>query len=154
MGGNPVESVIGAVVLLVAGGFLAFAYSNTDIGAIKGYPLYARFDRIDGLTIGADVRMSGIKIGTVTGERLDPQTYDAVVTLSVASSIQLPDDTATKIASEGLLGGNYLSVQPGGSEDMLAPGDEIQYTQGSIDLMSLIGQALFNSGAKTSKAAK
>ncbi len=154
MGGNPVESVIGAVVLLVAVGFLAFAYTNTDIGTVHGYTLYARFDRIDGLSVGSDVRMSGIKIGTVTDQRLDPETFEAVVTLSIDSDIRLPDDTAAKVASEGLLGGNYISIEPGGSEDLLEPGSEVQYTQGSIDLMGLVSRALFSTGATASEEQK
>ena len=88
--------------------------------------------------------MSGIKIGTVVRQSLDPDTYQAVVTLDIASDVKLPDDSSAKITSEGLLGGSYISVTPGGSEDMLAGGGEIMFTQGSVDLMSLIGQAVFS----------
>lgn len=144
MGGNPVESLIGAIVIAVAVGFLAFAYNQTGMGSIAGYTLLAKFDRIDGLTIGSDVRMSGIKIGTVIGQNLDAETFEAVVNLTVDKSIRLPDDTAAKITSEGLLGGYYMSIEPGGGEDMLEDGDEIQFTQGSVDLMGLVGQAIFS----------
>lgn len=151
MGGNLVEALIGAIVLAVAGGFLAFAYSRTDIGSIDGYELVARFDRINGLSVGSDVRMSGIKIGTVISEELDKETFEAVVGISIDSSIQLPDDTAIKVASEGLLGGYYMSIEPGGSPDYLESGDEIEFTQGSIDLMSLVGQAIFSAGGSSSE---
>lgn len=144
MGGNPVESLIGAIVIAVAVGFLAFAYNQTGMGSVNGYTLLAKFDRIDGLTVGSDVRMSGIKIGTVTSQNLDTETFEAVVNLTVDKSIHLPDDTAAKITSEGLLGGYYLSIEAGGGEDMLEDGDEIQFTQGSVDLMGLVGQAIFS----------
>ncbi|WP_374304487.1 outer membrane lipid asymmetry maintenance protein MlaD [Ferrovibrio sp.] len=146
MSGNLVETLIGAVVLLVAGFFLAFAYSTGGVGSgrVSGYELQARFNRADGLVIGGDVRLSGIKIGTISAQKLDPKTYDAVITFTVDSRYELPEDTALKIASEGLLGGNYLSVEPGGSDKMLKPGSFVQYTQGSVNLMDLIGQAIFS----------
>lgn len=146
MSGNLVETLIGAVVLLIAGFFLAFAYSTGGVGSgrVSGYELQARFNRADGLVIGGDVRLSGIKIGTISAQKLDPKTYDAVITFTVDSRYQLPEDTALKIASEGLLGGNYLSVEPGGSDKMLKPGSFVQFTQGSVNLMDLIGQAIFS----------
>jgi len=154
MSSNLVETLIGAVVLVVAGVFLAFAYSTAGVGSgrVSGYELHARFSRADGLVTGGDVRLSGIKIGTITGQRLDPKTYDAVITFTVDSRYQLPDDSAIKIASEGLLGGNYLSVEPGGSDTMLKPGASLEHTQGSVNLMDLIGQAIFSAtGAGNAK---
>lgn len=145
MNGNLVETLIGAVVLAVAGFFLAFAYTTAGLGGgVSGYELEARFSRADGLVIGGDVRLSGIKIGSITAQKLDPKTYDAVIVFNVDNRYQLPEDTAIKIASEGLLGGNYLSVEPGGSDTMLKPGAAVQYTQGSVNLMDLIGQAIFS----------
>jgi phospholipid/cholesterol/gamma-HCH transport system substrate-binding protein len=146
MSGNLVETLIGAVVLLVAGFFLAFAYTSGGVGGggMSGYELQARFNRADGLVVGGDVRLSGIKIGTVTRQTLDPKTFDAIVMISVDSRYQLPEDSAVKIASEGLLGGNYLSVEPGGSSAPLKPGSEFRYTQGSVNMMDLIGQAIFS----------
>lgn len=146
MNGNLVETLIGALVLLVAGFFLAFAYTTGGVGSsrVTGYELNARFNRADGLVVGGDVRLSGIKIGTVTKQALDPKTFDAIVTFTVDSRYQLPEDSAVKIASEGLLGGNFISVEPGGSNATLKPGAEIKYTQGSVNLMDLIGQAIFS----------
>lgn len=145
MSGNLVESLIGAVVLVVAGGFLYLIYTTTDVGAVgDGYILEARFDQVSGLTLGSDVRISGIKVGTVVDQTLDPNTYQAVVTIKVNSSLELPADTSASVASEGVLGGNYLALQPGGLPDMLRPGDQIEYTQDAIDLMSLIGQYIFS----------
>lgn len=144
MSGSVVETIIGAIVLAVAGFFLGYAYTNTGGRTTAGYALSAKFDRVDGLTIGGDVRMSGIKIGSITSQTLDPQTFRAVIGFTVDRAVKLPDDSSAKIASVGLLGGNYLSVEPGGSDKLLQPGGEITYTQGAVNLMDLIGQAIFS----------
>ncbi len=149
MGGNLVETLIGAAVLVVAGIFLAFGYSTSSIGSDGGFMLIAKFDRVDGLTTGSDVRMSGIKVGTVIAQRLDQETYQAVIEMDIKQGLPLPDDSSAKITSEGLLGATYLSLDAGGSEDFLENGSEIRFTQGSIDLMSLIGQAIFSATGKT-----
>lgn len=144
MKSNIVEALIGAMVLALAGGFFMFTYSRTDIGSIDGYELTARFDRIDGLNVGSDVRLGGIRIGSVVGEVIDLETYEAIVQFSVRTDIRLPSDTSAAIASEGLLGGTYLSLSPGGMEEYLEPGDEVEFTQGSIDLFALLGKAIFS----------
>lgn len=145
MGSNIVETIIGAVVLAFAAIFLIFAYRTADLGTSgNGLNLVAKFDQVDGLQVGSDVRMSGIKVGTVTSQVLDPQTYQAVIGLSIKDDIALPEDTAAKIAAESLLGGSYLDLEPGGAEDMLENGDEIEFTQSSVSLMDLIGQAIFS----------
>ncbi|MGK2871567.1 MAG: outer membrane lipid asymmetry maintenance protein MlaD [Alphaproteobacteria bacterium] len=149
MGGNLVETLIGAAVLVVAGIFLAFGYSTSSIGSDGGFMLIAKFDRVDGLTTGSDVRMSGIKVGTVIAQRLDQETYQAVIEMDIKQGLPLPDDSSAKITSEGLLGATYLSLDAGGSEDFLENGSEIRFTQGSIDLMSLIGQAIFSATGNT-----
>jgi phospholipid/cholesterol/gamma-HCH transport system substrate-binding protein len=151
MSGNLVESMIGAVVLLVAGAFLAFAYTSSGAQAIHGYELIAKFDRIDGLSPGNDVKLSGIKIGTIIEQSLDPDTFFAVVRMEIDSAIRLPDDSSAKITSEGLLGGNYLALEPGGSDELLEAGDEIYITQGSVDLLGLISQAVFSISNSNSK---
>ncbi len=147
MGNNIVETLTGTVVLFFAGFFMFYAYSTADIGRVDGYRVVAQFDRVDGLASGSDVRMAGIKIGTVTKQNLDPETYLARIEMVIESDIALPDDTSAKITSDGLLGDNYISLDPGGSFDMLAEGDEITFTQGSIDLLGLIGQAIFSFGS-------
>jgi len=140
MSSNLVESIIGAVVLLVAGWFLVFAYERTDGTNIDGYVLQARFDRIDGLNVGSDVRVAGIKIGKVLSNDLDGASFQAIVKFSVMSGLELPADTAAAITSESLLGGVYLNLLPGGEEDVLADGDEIEETQDAVDLLGLIGK--------------
>jgi phospholipid/cholesterol/gamma-HCH transport system substrate-binding protein len=148
MSGNVVETLIGAVVLVVAGFFLYFSYDKADVGMVEGYSLTAKFDKVDGVKVGSDVMLAGIKVGTVTDESLDTKEYLAVLQLSLASDVQLPDDSVIKIASDGLLGGKYLSIDPGGSEDYLDTGDEIRFTKGDVDLTELIGKALYSGGGK------
>jgi phospholipid/cholesterol/gamma-HCH transport system substrate-binding protein len=151
MGRNLIETVMGAVVLVVAGVFIAFAYNTAGLNSTEGYPLIAKFDRIDGLNDGSDVRLSGIKIGTVVRQRLDPKTYLAVVTLNIEPGVKLPLDSSAQISSEGLLGSKYLSVTPGAEEQMLKPGAEIQHTQGSIDLISLVGRLIFGQATQATQ---
>lgn len=144
-----VEALIGAAVLVVAGLFLAYAYSNTAMGnASSGYKLVARFPSAVGVNVGTDVRISGIKVGSVVSQELDPQTFQAKVVFSVDDKLQLPVDTIAKIASEGILGGSYISLTPGGDTEVLKPGEEIEQTQGAVDLMGLIGRAIYSAGDK------
>jgi len=147
------EVLTGAAVLIIAGGFLAFAVAHSGRTTAAGYPLYASFDHIDGLSNGADVRMAGVKVGSVTDERIDPKSYLAIVTMNVRDGIELPKDTAAIITSESLLGGKYLSLSPGGDVKMLKAGDTITITQSSVSLEQLLGKFIFsvtslNSGGK------
>ncbi|MGE0152538.1 MAG: outer membrane lipid asymmetry maintenance protein MlaD [Reyranellaceae bacterium] len=144
MNRSVVETLIGAVVLVVAVLFLGYAFRNVDASTPGGYEVVARFDRVDGLKKGADVTIGGIKVGTVTDQRLDPKTYQAIVRMNIASDIKLPRDTSAKLVSESLLGGLSLTLEPGGDERDIAPGGEIVRTQGSVNLMELIGQAIFS----------
>jgi phospholipid/cholesterol/gamma-HCH transport system substrate-binding protein len=144
MRGNVIETVMGAVVIVVAGLFLVFAYKTSQLRSVSGYELSAEFSRIDGIRQGSDVRISGIKIGSVASEQLDPKTFLAVVRMSIDPSVKLPDDTVAEIVSAGLLGDKYMSLVPGGSDQMIAPGGKIKYTQSSVSLESLIGQTIFS----------
>ena len=155
MRSNLVETLIGTIVVVVAAVFLVFAYTAAGVRTgVGGYELSAKFDRVDGVSVGSDVRLSGIKIGSVIRQELDPQNYVAVVRMNIDSNIKLPEDTAARIASEGLLGGNYLSVEPGGSDVMLKPGGEIKHTQGAVNLLDLIGQAVFGAAGANKPAAE
>ena len=107
-----------------------------------GYALSARFSRADGVSSGTDVRLSGVKVGSVSSVTLDPQTYFAKVGMNVSSSVKIPDDSTARIATDGLLGGAYISLEPGGSPDMLAANGEIANTQGSVDLLTLLASAV------------
>jgi phospholipid/cholesterol/gamma-HCH transport system substrate-binding protein len=149
---NVVETVLGAVVLAAAFVFLVFSYSTANVGSVSGYELSANFSSIGGLAVGDDVVISGVKVGTVSHVDLDPNTYLARVSMSVDPSVRLPDDTAALISSESLLGGKYLALEPGASEDILPPGGRIQYTQAPQNLEQLLGQFIF-SMQKDDKAA-
>lgn len=140
---NLVETILGAVVLLAAAWFFYLTYKTTNFGTVDGYQLSARFERVDGLQIGNDVRIGGIKVGTVTGQTIDLETFQAVVTFSVDNDLQLPTDTFIEVSTEGLLGGTYLSLEPGGDDEVLGDGDEIEFTQGTVDVVDLIGRAIF-----------
>ena len=138
------EVLTGALVLLVAAGFLGYAVAHSGRSTTSGYTLYAKFDHIDGLGAGSDVRIAGVKIGSVNEERIDPQSFQAVVALSVRNDIKLPKDSAAIVTSESLLGGKYLSLQPGGDEAILQPGQTITITQSSISLEELLGKFIFS----------
>ncbi len=154
MRGTLVETLIGAVVLLVAAWFLYFAYSRTELGPVGGYHVSATFDKVGDLANGADVKISGIKIGTVTAQKLDTKTYQAVIEMGIQADVELPDDTTAKIASAGLLGGSYVNLEPGGSEDLLKDGGRIGYTQGAVDLMGLLGRFIYGSTDSGKDASK
>ncbi len=149
---NVLETLLGAIVLLVAIGFLAFAYRSSQISASDGYELSARFNRVDGLERGADVRISGIKVGTVVSQSLNPDTFQAEVRFTLPESIRLPIDSSAAVVSNGLLGSKYLALVPGGDVDMLKPGDEVTLTQSSVNVEDLIGHFIFNQSAGGQKA--
>lgn len=136
---NPAEVIVGAIVLVVAGGFLAYAAQATGFSARSaGYELTASFRSAEGVRVGTDIRLAGVKIGTVTGLALNPETFRADAAFSVNAAIMVPDDSTAVVASEGLLGGTFVEILPGGSFDNFAPGDEIIDTQGSVSLLSLL----------------
>ncbi|MBS0518845.1 MAG: outer membrane lipid asymmetry maintenance protein MlaD [Proteobacteria bacterium] len=143
MGRNIVETIVGAIVLVVAGVFVFYAFAKSDRATSSGYELVARFGRIDGLKRGADVTLSGVKVGTVTGIDLDGKTYQAVVHMAVSPSVELPDDTNAKVVSESLLGGMVVVLEPGADKKMLTPGSEIANTQDAISLTELIAKFMF-----------
>ncbi len=144
----------GAVVLAVAGGFLAFAGAHTGRGAASGYTLSADFTRIDGLAAGSDVRLAGVNVGKVTDASIDPKSYLAHVALTVRPDLELPDDSSAEVISDGLLGGKFLSLVPGGSEKMLKPGGRITITQSAVSLEDLLGKFIFNVGDLTAAVQK
>lgn len=143
MGRNIVETIVGAIVLVVAAAFVFYAFANSDRSGSDGYEITARFGRIDGLKRGADVTLSGVKVGTVTAIDLDTKTYQAVVRMALSSGLQLSDDTNAKIISESLLGGMVVVLEPGADTKMLKSGGEITNTQDAISLTELIAKFMF-----------
>ncbi|MBS7810996.1 outer membrane lipid asymmetry maintenance protein MlaD [Roseococcus pinisoli] len=139
------EVATGAVVLAAAGAFLVYAVVHAGrTPQTGGIALSAQFDRIDGLNDGADVRIGGVKVGSVTDLRIDPRSFQAEVTLRVRSDLALPADSSAEVTSEGLLGGKYISIVPGGSDTLLRNGGRITETQGSVSLESLLGRFIFS----------
>lgn len=149
-----VETLIGAAVIVIAAAFFLFAYQSSGrSNAAGGYRLLAEFDNAEGINVGTDVRMAGVKVGTVVGQTLNHENFQAAITMLIDPSLQVTDDVTAKVTAEGLLGSKFISLEQGGSETKLADGGMIQYTQGAVDIWSLISQAMFDkSGAKTPEA--
>ena len=147
---NVIETVMGAVELAVALVFLGFAYTSANLGSTSGYTLKAQFNQADGVDAGTDVRIGGVKVGTVTSITLNPESYLADVQMSIDPSVKLSQDTAAAISSDGLLGGRSLSLSPGGRPDdpngWLKDGDTIDHTQSNPSLEQLLGQVIFSIG--------
>lgn len=138
------EAGVGAVVLAGAAAFLVYALSHSEMrsGLARGYELVARFGQVGGLTAGADVRLAGVKVGSVSKIELDPKTYLAKTSILLDSTVHLPSDSTVKITSDGLLGGQHMSIEPGGSASDMKPGQEFENVQGAVDLFGLIGQVI------------
>lgn len=151
MAENRAEILAGAAVLAAAIGFLVYASGGRGAASGGTYELHASFRSVEGITPGSDVRLAGVKIGGITKLTLNPQSFYADATIAIDKSIQLPDDSAILISSEGLLGGNFVEIQPGGSSDNLVAGASIEDTQGSVSLISLLMK--FVSGGKSDPAA-
>jgi phospholipid/cholesterol/gamma-HCH transport system substrate-binding protein len=134
------ETLVGAIVLAVAAVFLTYSLTAAQRGVSGGYPLRAQFGSASGLATGADVRLSGVKIGSVSGIHLDPTTYNAVVDFTVSRGVEIPTDSSAKLTNEGLLGGVFLAIEPGADEEYLQPGGEISYGQGAIDVIRLLSE--------------
>lgn len=144
---NYFEIIVGTFVLFCAVFFFFNSLKSAKIKDGGGYFLLAKFDNIDGIANGSDVKISGVKIGTVQDQFLD-ESLRATLKITVNEGVKLSDDSSAKIASEGLLGSKYLSIQPGGGEDILKDGDEISFTQSSVNLEDLLGKFIFNSNDK------
>ncbi|MCH7931212.1 MAG: outer membrane lipid asymmetry maintenance protein MlaD [Proteobacteria bacterium] len=146
MGRNLVETLIGAAVLVVAVVFIAYAYNRSNVATVEGYEVFARFSSVEGLKVGDDVRISGIKVGSIIDQSLDPGFFQAVVRMSIEPSVELPEDTTAAVTSEGLLGGKFLALDPGGADELIPPGGEIKITQSSINIEGLIGKFIYGAG--------
>lgn len=148
MASNLAETLVGAVVIAAAGGFLVYAAQTAGMSprTAGAYELTAAFRKAEGLNVGSDVRVAGVKVGSVRGLDLDPESFRAVARLSIDARVQLPEDSDASIQTEGLLGGAYVAITPGSSDFLLAAGDSIQFTQGSVNLMDLVGRMISGGG--------
>ncbi len=142
---NTLETVMGAIVLLAAAGFVALVYEAADVKGSGGYEIAAEFGSTGGLSIGDDVRISGIKVGQITAQHLDPITYVAKISMAIDPAIKIPSDSSARITAASLLGGNYLELMPGASTETLAAGGVIYDTRDPVSLSDLLGKAVFSS---------
>lgn len=136
------EAFLGFVVLLVIGISVYFAFISTDLKPEGGFKVTAQFTAVDGLVIGSDVRIGGVKIGTVIDQKVDPQTFKAVVTMTIRPDIRLTGDTRVRIGSDGLLGGNYIKLEPGAGKKSVGDGAELRKTKDVISLGALLERVL------------
>ncbi len=152
---NVIETIMGGVVLIVAIVFLVFAYTSSSTGTVGGYVVTAKFGDVSGINPGSDVRVSGIKVGSVVDAELDPSDYTALVTISLSDAVKLPTDTSALILADGLLGGSYLELQPGADEAMIEPGGEIPQsnTQDAINIIKLVMKFVMGGGLDTEGSA-
>lgn len=144
------ELLTGCAIIIVAAVFLVYALGRAGAVSTGGYPLTAQFSSIGGLTVGSPVKIGGVSVGEVQSERLDPATYAAVIRLTIDSAIKIPEDSSAAVSSDGLLGGNYIAVSPGGSNTMLAPGAAFTVTQSAINIEDLLGKFIFSMGGSSS----
>ena len=142
---NTLETVMGAIVLLAAAGFVMLAYEAADVKGNGGYEIAAEFGSTGGLSVGDDVCISGIKVGQITAQQLDPITYVAKVSMAIEPTIKIPSDSSARITAASLLGGNYLELMPGAATDTLGAGGVIYDTRDPISLSDLLGKAVFSS---------
>ncbi|MEM7723230.1 MAG: outer membrane lipid asymmetry maintenance protein MlaD [Pseudomonadota bacterium] len=143
------EVIVGAGVLALAVAFFIYAAQTAGLSRDAGaYELEASFRSAEGISVGTEVRMAGVRVGTVTGMELDPTSFRAETTFSVREGLELPDDSAISIASEGLLGGSFLEIIPGGSPFPLEPGDAVLDTQSSVSLITLLLRFVGGDGAE------
>ncbi len=143
MGKTLLETLIGALVLVVAIAFITMAYTRSDVKTVKGYTVLAQFTAIDGLNVGDDVRISGIKVGSVTDQTLDYDYFRAIVHMSIDPAVELPEDTTAAVVSEGLLGGKYVALEPG-DDELITDSGEITLAQSSVNLESLLGKFIYS----------
>jgi phospholipid/cholesterol/gamma-HCH transport system substrate-binding protein len=142
---NLFEIVVGTFVLGCAIYFFFFSFNKAGINTSSTYQISATFNNIDGVSAGSDVKVSGVKIGSVATEEIDPVTYLAILKLNINQDIKLPSDSSAKILSSGLLGGKYIGIEIGAEEEMLQEGGKIQFTQSGVNLEELLGKFIFGS---------
>lgn len=140
---KPVETIMGIVVLLVAVLFLVFAYRVSDLQVVKGYTVSAQFMKVGGLSIGSDVRINGIKVGTVTAQTLNNDDYTVTVQFSISGDTLLPKDSTVAIVGDGLMGDKFVKIEPGKSKEYLKDGDKFQHTKDFKTLEDMVGEIIF-----------
>lgn len=143
MNKRPMETIMGVVVLVVAAFFLYFAYKVSDLQVVKGYEVTARFLKVGGLNVGSDVRINGIKVGTVISQKLDNETYDAEIVMSIAPDVKLPKDSVAVIVGDGLIGDKFIKIEPGHDAELLKNGDVIENVKDFKTIEDMVGEIIF-----------
>ncbi len=143
MNKRPVETIMGIVVIAVAIFFAYFAYNVSDLQVVQGYNVTSKFLKVGGLTVGSDVRLNGIKVGTVVAQKLNPDDYTAEVKMSLSSDIQLPEDSTFSIVSDGLMGDKFIKIDPGHGKTMLQDGSVVKNTKDFKTLEDMVGEIIF-----------
>jgi len=145
---NYFDFIIGTFVILCAGLFFLNSFKSTKVSNSDGYFLIAKFDNINGISGGSDVKISGVKIGTVIDQFIDEKTFRATIKFSINDKIKLPSDSSAKIVSDGLLGSKFLEINPGSQDDLLNEGDELIFTQSSVNFEDLLARFMFSDKKK------
>lgn len=141
------ETLVGAAVLFVGGAFMTLAFTGSLVTE-TGYPVIARFGQVDGISVGSDVRVSGISVGRVSKLAIDPPTRQAIVTMTIDEGVALPLDTGALIVQVGLLGSKFIKLDPGGDEEYLKPGDEVEFVQDAVIIIDMLKKVLDNAEGK------
>ncbi len=147
------ETLVGAAVLFVGGAFMTFAFTGGLVTEI-GYPVLARFGQVDGISVGSDVRISGVSVGRVSKLAIEPATRQAIVTMTIDEGVALPLDTGALIVQVGLLGSKFIKLDPGGDEEYLEPGDEVEFVQDSVIIIDMLKKVLDNAEGKRKRRRK
>lgn len=146
---NVLEVLVGACVVVIAVLFFTYVYATSGVRLSQdGYRVTAVFQNVEGVRVGSDIRLGGVKVGSVVQQSLDPETYDVTVTFSLARYLKIPEDTTVKITSDGLLGAKFLALEPGGSDVLIEEGGRLAHTQGAIDLWAVVSDFLFSAKGK------
>ena len=140
---KPVETIMGIVVLVIALLFLGFAYRVSDLQVVQGYSVSAEFLKVGGLSVGSDVRINGIKVGTVTAQDLNNEDYTVKVTFNIASNVQLPKDSTAVIVGDGLMGDKFVKIEPGTAKEYMQDGDVFAKTRDFKTLEDMVGEVIF-----------
>ncbi len=150
---NLIEKILGFAVIFASCFFLIFAYNKNNSDADEEYTLIAKFENVEGILKGSDIQIAGIIVGRVVDMQLDTQTFSAILTLALNKRVIIPKDSRAAVSSSGLLGGKYIGITPGGDDTNLAEGDQIKYTQSSLNLETLIGKFMYSGSSGSSNKA-
>lgn len=148
---NVFEAIVGTFVLACAAGFFIFSFQKAEISTPNSYKITAEFDNIGDIGNGDDVKISGVKVGTIDSQILNKSNYRAVLTLNIDKDVKLPSDSSAKIVSAGLLGGKFIAIEPGSDEELLQDQDMIIFTQSAVNFEELLGKFIFGSQEKDEK---